>query len=471
MKYGDILPYQLNGVDFIKANEKCALWADMGLGKTIQTLTAYSELRESFDAKRLLVIGPLRVARKVWSDEVNNWDHLHDLRVRKIMGTPQQRWEQLNADADIHTVSRDMVEWLVAQFVSGGKKQFRKWPWDMVAVDEAQSFKNQSSWRHSAMRPLTRMASRVVELTGTPAANGYGDLWGQMYLLDRGQRLGSSEQAFKERWFNRPDNTEGWGKWTPKKGAMAEIQALVADIVLTMRECDYLDLPPIGYNTISVELPARVRAQYDALERDLLCELLDGRVITAANAGVVAQKLLQFANGSVYTGEGAEYVNLHTAKHEALLETIESVRGPCLHAYSYRSDLAEIGRHIKRAFGKKRRVEVLTSEKIEEEWNRGEIDDLLLHPESGGHGLNLHPSGSETILWFGVPGNREWYDQLNARLCGGHRRKGRKVKIHHLIAEGTYDENMMSLLKRKGDDQDGLKAALVARARERGIIR
>lgn len=454
----NLYAYQHRAVEFIKTNPYCALWVDVGLGKTPTALTAYLDLRSTFDARRVLVVGPLRVARKVWPDEIGKWSHLDGLTYSRIIGTPMQRWESMKRQTDLHVINRENLEWLMAQFIVN-KKQIAPWPWDMVILDESHSFKSQSSHRFKAARKMRRLAERVVELTGTPSPNGYKDLWAQMFLLDRGVRLGATEDAFLKRWFDEPEY--GRGNPTLKQGADVEIQQAVSDLVLTLRAEDYLDLPPVIENPIRVELAPSVLKEYKRLERQYLAEF-GGRQITAVNAGVCAGKLLQLANGAIYHDRKGNWTHVHDAKIEALLELLESLEGKkVLIAYGFKHDKQRIGEALTRFCGKDKTWEALTDEASEDRWNAGKIDYLLLHPDSGGEGTNLHSNGAEDIVWFGWTNNLMQYEQVNGRLFGGHRRVGKNGVIHQITADNTVDDDLRDLITRKGFSQDGLKAALV----------
>jgi hypothetical protein len=439
----------------------------MGLGKTVSTLTAYLDLLNAWRQSRLLVVAPLRVARKVWPDEVKGWGHLHGLKVSRIIGTPQQRWDAMWAPADIYTVNRENLEWVAAQFIEGdlrnGKKhkQVRNWPWDMVVLDESQSFKSDSSARWKTARLLRRMhqLERLVQLTGTPSPNGYMDLWSQIYLLDQGKRLGAAKESFVRRWFDN-EFRDNHNSYSIKPHAAAEIQRLVSDVVLTLRAEDYLDIPPVVYNPVRVTLPAPARKQYERMKREFLTEI-SGVTINAVNAGVACGKLLQLANGAVYHDEKGGWVTLHDEKLDALLETLDNASGPVMIAIGFKHDLQRIRPVLDAYCGKGKTWRVLDTEQDENDWNAGKVDYLVLHPASAGHGLNLQHSGSETIVWFGLTNNLEWFQQLNARLIGGHRIKGKNVVIHLIVAEDTYDEEVRLLLERKDANQEDMKRGIV----------
>jgi hypothetical protein len=441
----------------------------MGLGKSVITLTAFADALRGFESRRMLTVAPLRVARDVWDAEIDRWSHLHGLTISKIVGTRQERIDALRTPADIHTINRENLAWLISGYIEEIApkrfKQIRKWPWDWLTLDESQSFKTQSSHRTVAASRLSTfgLAERIVELTGTPAPNGYADLWSQMFVLDHGKRLGMTEDAFKKRWMDPPPD---YGfKWTMKPHAAAEIQRLVSDVVVSMRAEDYLDLPPVIYNEIGVTLSPRQTAQYLKLQRTAVLELAGG-VVTAANAGVLGGKLLQLAAGAMYVGGGGEFETLHDVKLDALCEALDELAfsGPVLIGYGFRSDAARIAARLDKYCTKLQRWSVLRSADEMKRFAAGEIDFGLIHPASAGHGLNdLHLSGSENVVWMGPTNNLEWWEQLNARIAGGHRRVGKNVRIQVIVARGTVDEDYMVMTRAKAMDQVGLVKALRAR--------
>lgn len=431
----------------------------MGAGKCVTTLTAFVDLQASFEALHMLVIGPLRVARMVWNAEVKEWAHLQHLTVVPIVGTVQQRMKALRTPADIHTIGRENTQWLEAQFIQNGKQTVR-WPFDTVVLDESQSYRSQSSQRWKSMKRLRRLFPRMIHLTGTPASNGLGDLWAQFYLLDGGARLGATESAFRERWFNPP--THEFGKWLPREQSQAEISRAVADITLSLNESDYLDLPPVVENFVRVQLSPAAMQTYKKMEREFIAEV-KGKTLTAVNAGVLDGKLLQLAGGAVYTGEGREWVLFHDEKLAALEEMLEGIDGKVLVAYAFQHDLKRIEKALERSG---RKWAVLRTDASFEAWARGEYDVGALHPGSAGHGLNsVYKAGAEDIIHFGFNASLELYQQVNARLTGGHRRQGRNVKIHHIVADGTRDDDYVSLLKSKACTQDTLTRSLAVKIR------
>ena len=439
--------------DFIRENENCALWVDMGLGKTIGVLTAIIDLIYDFETNKVLVVAPLRVARKTWKDEINAWSHTQGLTISHIIGDSQQRLQGIVADADIYCINRENVKWLVDLHVKGSK-QIRRWKWDTVVLDESSSFKSggkNGSKRWLAMKKVRKLFTRCIQLTGTPSPNGLMDIWAQIYLLDRGERLGHTLTAFRDRWFDPPGYNQH--KYKIKNGAEEQIMDRISDLCLTMREDDWLELPPVVNNYIPVYLTTEERRQYNFFKRNYIMEI-EGQKITAVNAGVLAGKLLQLANGAVYTNNPA-WVAFHDGKIDALLELVEflSLDGPLMICYNYKSDLVR----IKKALTKEKySFDVLTDEASEDKWNAGETDILILHPASAGHGCNLHHSGSEHLIWFGLTHNLEFYLQANARLAGGHRREGKSIVIHHIVTEGTMDDDVVDSLEAKDDLQERL---------------
>lgn len=458
----DFYPYQDRAlshfVDHTRRGVSTAGWIDTGLGKTVTALTTIRDLGTS-----ALVCAPLRVARDVWPDEVFQWSHLQHMKVVPIIGTHKQQLAAINTKADVHTISRGSLNWLRSVFLEQvGEckwKQIRQWPWDIIVPDESQSYKTQSSTRHKVLWNFRSFFKPVfIELTGTPATKGYDDLWGQLRLLDGGERLGRTEKAYQDRWFDPP--REGGYGWTLKEHAAKEIQARVADVVISLRADDYLSLPPVFFNPVRVNLPERALAAYRRFERQSVLTLA-GKTITAVNAGVLRGKLLQAANGAIYTGENKAYEIFHDEKVERLAELLESLPEPVLIGYAYKHDLERIQAVLKRMAGGKKLWGVLKTAASLKSFASGLMSWGIIHPGSGGHGLNdLYLSGSENLVWFGLTDDLEMWLQLNARLTGGHRRAGRNVVIHALIANQTQDEESMALLTRKDATQDDLTRSI-----------
>ena len=438
--------YQTRAKDFILEHPKAGMLLEMGLGKTVITLTAIDVLiNELFEVDRVLVIAPKRVAEDTWTREHAKWDHLRHLRVSKVLGSPEQRRRALAVDADIYVIGRDNVVWLVEQCR-------QSWPFDMVVIDELSSFKNPQAKRFRALKKVIPKASRVVGLTGTPSANGLMDLWAEIYLLDRGERLGHTLGAYREKYF-RPGARNGYVvfKWEPLRGSREKIEAAISDICISMSADDYLTLPKRIDNLIPVKLNPQEMKQYKTMEAEQLLHIDDEDVV-ALNAAAVMTKLLQIANGSVYSHEG-NVVRLHDAKLEALLEIIDTTDSPVLIFYSYKHDLAAIKAAIPGA-------RTLDGPEDIAEWNAGRVQVLLAHPASVGYGLNLQ-EGGHVIVWYGLTWSLELYQQANARLY--RQGQDKPVIIHHLIAEGTVDEQVMRALQEKDMSQAALMAALKER--------
>ena len=438
--------YQKKATERILQQKRVGLFLDMGLGKTVITLTAIKELIEDFAIWKVLVIAPKRVAEDTWSREHEKWDHLSGLRISKVLGTPAQRMKALKADADVYVIGRDNVKWLVELY---GKT----WPFDMVVIDELSSFKNPSAQRFKALRKVIPMSDRVVGLTGTPSPNGLMDLWAEIYLLDRGERLGTTISAYREKYF-RAGARNGYivYKWEPYSYSQKEIERKISDICMSMSAEDYLELPERIDNEIKIRLSEKEMKQYNQMERDQLLRI-DDETVVALNAAAVMNKLLQMANGSVYA-DGGDVVRIHEKKLDALEEIIDTTGEPVLVFYSFRHDLEAIKKRIPDA------RELESSEDIAR-WNQGEIPVLLCHPASVGYGLNLQ-DGGHVIVWYGLTWSLELYQQANARLFRQGQQKA--VIIHHLIAEGTVDEQVMRALQHKDTSQSALLAALKERA-------
>ena len=441
--------YQQRATDLVVSKKSVGLFLDMGLGKTVITLTAVNELiYDRFEVSRVLVIAPKRVAEDTWTREHKKWDHLRELRISKVLGTAAQRLRALEQDADVYVIGRDNVVWLVDHY---SKK--KHWPFDMIVIDELSSFKNPQAKRFRALRKILGVTQRVVGLTGTPSPNGLMDLWAQVYLLDRGERLGRTIGAYREKYF-RAGARNGYVvyKWEPLKGAKEQIEEKISDICVSMSAADYLTLPERIDNVIPVKLTDAEMELYKRMEQDQLLQIEDSDVV-ALNAAAVMTKLLQIANGSVYSMEGT-VVNIHDAKLEALQEIIDTTDSPVLVFYSFKHDLDKILEAVSGA-------RVLNGPEDIRDWNDGKVRVLLAHPASVGYGLNLQ-EGGHTIVWYGLTWSLELYQQANARLY----RQGQEkpVIIHHLIAEGTVDEQAMAALQAKDTSQAALLAALKERA-------
>lgn len=429
--------YQKRGVDFIKNTPKCALFLDMGLGKTLTTLTAISDLSDSMDINKTLIIAPLRVANTTWHAELMRWEHTKHLTYSICTGCKKDRLQSLMKDVDIYIINRENVSWLVDYY---GKK----WPFDMVVIDESSSFKSVKSARWKSLRKSLPYIERLIELTGTPAPNGLLDLYAQIYLLDTGQRLGRNMTAYKSRFFE--SDYMGYN-YTIKDDSADKIYSLVDDIVMSMRAEDYLDLPERINVVQAINLPEKIKSKYDELEKEFISVINDDELVVF-NAAALANKLLQFSNGAVYIDEDKNSVELHRCKLDALKEIVEDNGNEnILVAYNYKTDLERLQKAFPNA-------EVLDKEGLAvDRWNKGEIKMLLAHPASAGHGLNLQHGGS-LIVWFGLNWSLELYQQFNGRL---HRQgQSKPVRIIHLVAKGCIDERVMLAIENKACTQDEL---------------
>lgn len=445
--------YQQYATNHIIDNPASALFLDMGLGKTVSTLTAIDDLMLLGDINKTLVIAPLRVAEDTWSTEVEKWDHLKHLRISKVLGKEKDRIAALNQEADIYVINRENVEWLV-------NKCFNNWVFDMLVIDELSSFKSPKAQRFKALKKVRPFFKRVVGLTGTPTPNSLIDLWPQVYLLDGGKRLGKTITSYRQQYFT-PGQMNGHivYNYNLKPGADETIHSRISDICISMMAKDYLDLPERIDNKIEIKLSESTKKKYKQLEKDLVIELGEND-ITAANAAVLTNKLLQMANGAIYS-EDKSVVEIHEEKLKALLEVIEAANGkPVLVFYSFQHDYDRITKFLNKKGYKPKKLNDSSDIKS---WNEGKIDILLLHPASAGHGLNLQYGGS-TIVWFGLPWSLELYQQANARL----HRQGQKevVVINHLVSKGTVDEDVIRSLGNKEINQNVLLEAVKARLKE-----
>ena len=406
-------------------------------------MSAISDLLFLGEVKKVLVIAPLRVAQSTWLDERKKWDHLKGLRIAKILGSAKERIAGVAAEADIYIINRENTGWLVDHFQNN-------WPFDMLVIDELSSFKSASSNRFRALRKVIPFFKKIVGLTGTPAPNSLIDLWPQLYLLDKGLRLGKTMTSYKQQYFN-PGRRNGYiiYDWKLKDGSAVAIHKKIGDICISMKSEDYLKMPERIDNIISVTLPDKIITVYKKFEKELVMD----DTITAANAAVLTNKLLQICNGAIYD-DLHNVVELHDEKLKALEDVIEAANGkPVLIFYSYKHDLSRILKYISGA-------KKLEGPEDIKNWNDGKISVLLAHPASAGHGLNLQYGGN-IIVWFGHTWSLELFEQANARLY----RQGQKetVIVHHIIAKNTIDEDVMLVLKNKEVNQDALLKAIKAR--------
>ncbi len=446
-------PYQQYCINKIIQIKKLGLFLDMGLGKTVTTLTAVKELKYNrFEVRKVLVIAPKKVAEGTWTKEKDKWEHTEQMRVSRILGSKQKRIRALNTPADLYIINRENVVWLVDYYRNS-------WPFDMVVVDESSSFKSHNAKRFKALASVGPRIDRMVELTGTPSPNGLNDLWSQLFLLDEGERLGKRYTQFRERYF-QPDKRGADGmvySYEAKPGTEESILQKISDICISMKAEDYLQLPAVTCHQIPVVLDAKAEKAYRELERKMVLELPEEEEISVTSAAALSNKLLQLANGAIYD-EDRNIHEIHGCKIEAFLELVESLQGkPALVFYNYQHDRIRILKALEKSG---LRVRELKTAGDEDDWNAKKIDILLTHPASSAYGLNLQEGGNH-VVWFGLTWNYELYTQANKRL---HRQgQTERVIIHHLVCEGTRDEDVMTALERKDDVQEWVMESLKAR--------
>ncbi len=441
--------YQEIAIQRIIDHSHYGLLLDMGLGKTISTLIAIEKLMyDYFDIKKVLLIAPKKVAESTWAQETQKWSATRRLTVAKVLGSEKERIHALESESDVYVINRENVQWLYDYYFGKPKKKF---PFDMLVIDESSSFKNPQAKRFKAMRKMRPLFKRIVILTGTPAPNTLMDIWAQMYLLDGGDRLGKTLTEFRCRYFT-PDKTNGHVVYSYRllPGGDKAIFGKIQDVCMSLKAKDYLKLPERIENVITVEMSPKEWALYKEMEREHVLSIVDDDDISALNAASLAGKLLQLANGSIYNDEG-NIVVVHNEKVERLKELVETNEGkPILVFYNFKHDLQS----IKKAFPKA--VELKTDDDVAN-WNKGKIQMLLAHPASAGYGLNLQ-AGGNIIVWYGLTWSLEQYQQANARL---HRQgQTQPVIIHHLVTKGTMDEQVMKALERKEAGQDTLLEAI-----------
>lgn len=431
--------YQKYAIDYIKTHPVTALFLDMGLGKTVTTLTAIRDLMyDSFEIKHVLVVAPLRVARDTWPEEIRKWDHLKELTCSVVVGNMVERRRALQKEADIYIVNRENLAWLY---------QNSRLDFDMVVLDELSSFKNAQSKRFKAMKAMRPKVKRIVGLTGTPSGNGLMDLWAEFRLLDMGERLGKYISQYRSLYF-KPDKRNGMVvfSYKPLPGAEEVIYHQIADITVSMKANDYLEMPKLVSVAKEVTLSEKEKKRYDELKKSLVLELPGGEV-TAANAASLTMKLSQMANGAIYTDD-KNVVSIHDRKLDALEDLVESANGqPVLVAYWFKHDKDRIQKRME--------ARELKESQDFADWNARKIPVALIHPASAGHGLNLQQGGS-ILIWFGLTWSLELYQQTNARLWR-QGQQSRTVIIQHIVAKGTIDERILKVLEHK----DGTQAALI----------
>ena len=443
--------YQQYAIEYIETHPVSAVLLDMGLGKTSITLTALHDLLfDRFEAHKVLIIAPLRVARNTWPAELQKWDHLQDLTVSVVVGNAEERKAALAKQADLYVINREMVLWLVEQ--SGYKFDF-----DTVVIDELSSFKNHQSKRFRALMKVRPKVKRIIALTGTPSSNGLMDLWAEFRLLDMGERLGRYITQYRTKYF-MPDkrNAQIIFSYKPLPGAEEQIYGKISDITISMKAADFLPMPQRIESEYPVYLSEEEREKYDALKQEMVLQLPDEE-ITAANAASLSGKLSQLANGAIYTEE-KNVITVHDRKLDALEDIIEAAAGkPILVAYWFQHDLQRITERLEALKVSYARISSPGSIEL---WNRGEFAVGLILPASAGHGLNLQEGGN-TLVWFGLTWSLELYQQTNARLW----RQGQTastVVIQHIVAKDTVDEKILKALTEKNNTQEALIAAVKA---------
>ena len=443
--------YQVFAINYIEEHPIAAVLLDMGLGKTSITLTALNDLLfDSFEAHRILVIAPLRVARDTWPAEANKWDHLQDLICSVAVGTEAERRSALLKPADIYIINRENVQWLIED----SKLPFS---FDTVVVDELSSFKNYQAKRFRAMMKVRPTVKRIIGLTGTPSANGLMDLWAEFRLLDMGARLGRFISHYRLEYF-QPDKRNGQVifSYKPLPGAEQRIYDKISDITISMKSTDHLKMPELVSSEYTVHLSDEELQRYDELKSDLVLQLPNGE-ITAANAAALTGKLCQMANGAIYTDDGST-ITIHDRKLDALEDIIEAAGDkPLLVAYWFKHDLVRITERLQKLHVPYSKLDSAESIK---RWNDGVLPVALVHPASAGHGLNLQ-SGGSCIVWFGLTWSLELYQQTNARLW----RQGQSAKtvvVQHIVTKGTIDERILKVLSKKDSTQAALIEAVKA---------
>lgn len=438
-------PYQEYATKRILEQANVGLFLDCGLGKSVITLTAIDALIYDYlCVKHVLVIAPKKVAEATWQAEARKWDHLHRLTIATALGSAADREDAVSVGADVTVINRENVAWLVEEYGAA-------WPFDMVVVDESSSFKNPAAKRFKALRRMLPKIHSVVILTGTPAPNGIMDLWSQIYLLDRGERLGRYVTHYRERYF---DNNPWRHEYTPKPGAFEAVRAKVSDICVSMKAEDWLQLPELVVDDMPVALDEAGERAYREMERTMVMSVGDDEEISATTAAALTGKLLQLCGGCVYDEDGGVH-RVHDAKLEALSELVEALNEPCLLFYGYRHELPGL-----EAVLKGRRVRRLETAADAAAWNDGKVDVLLAHPASCAYGLNLQDGGRH-VVWYTLTWSLELYQQANARLYRQGQTK--PVIVHRLLVRGGVDEDVAKALEGKDRTQAALIDALKAR--------
>ncbi len=458
-------PYQHRGIQHVLEHFNAMLWVDMGLGKTIILLTAILQILDRVQASGILVVGSKRIVQSVWEQEAEGWEHTQGLRFSKVYGTSPQRIMGLRRRAHIYLVNYDLLDWLAIQIEHTWLRKGLYPPFSMVVYDEVTKLKNSGGKRFHAWHKISPYFSRRVGMTGEPAANGYKDLHGQFLMVDGGQRLGTSLQSFRDA-FLAPAGLQG-RSWKVSNYGAQQIRDRVSDITLVMQAEDYLKLPPVITQDIWIDLPAEARTVYNQMEEEFFAELQSGTPIEASNTGAKFVKCLQIASGAVYIDDTHRWETVHTAKMEALQDIVEEASGrPILLGYSFIHEAERIAQtHPERpqtgsgATFLSSKLGERELNRVLERWRQNEMPLLCGHPASMGHGLQLHGSDASSIVWFSLPWSLELYNQMNARMTGGHRRN-RAITVLRILARGTLDEVVAEDKTTKATTQRGLKDAV-----------
>ena len=443
--------YQKYATEFIESHPIAAVILQMGLGKTVCTLTAIEHLMyDTFEVSKVLIVAPLRVAKVTWSDEIDKWDHLSHLTYSVAVGSEKERLSALKKKADLYMINRENLQWLI-------EKSGLPFDYDMVVLDELSSFKSWQSKRFRAFMKVRPKVQRVVGLTGTPSSNGLMDLFAEFKCLDMGERLGRFITQYRNAFFI-PDRMNGQVVYSykPRPFAEEEIYRRIGDITISMKALDHLKMPELIENRYPVYMDDGEKQQYESMKKDLILPYLENEAITAANAAALSSKLCQMANGAVYSDEGS-VVHIHDRKLDALEDIIEAAQGPILLCYWFKHDLERITKKLDELKVEYARISSDGSIRM---WNEGKFQVGLIHPASAGHGLNLQAGGNH-IVWFGLTWSLELLEQSNARLW----RQGQRaetVVVQYLVTAGTIDERILDAVSKKEKDQNALIDAVKA---------
>ena len=443
--------YQKYATEFIESHPIAAVILQMGLGKTVCTLTAIEHLMyDTFEVSKVLIVAPLRVAKVTWSDEIDKWDHLSHLTYSVAVGSEKERLSALKKKADLYMINRENLQWLI-------EKSGLPFDYDMVVLDELSSFKSWQSKRFRAFMKVRPKVQRVVGLTGTPSSNGLMDLFAEFKCLDMGERLGRFMTQYRNSFFI-PDRMNGQVVYSYKLRPFAEeeIYRRIGDITISMKALDHLKMPELIENRYPVYMDDGEKQQYESMKKNLILPYLENEAITAANAAALSGKLCQMANGAVYSDEGS-VAHIHDRKLDALEDIIEAAQGPILLCYWFKHDLERITKKLDELKVEYARISSDGSIRM---WNEGKFQVGLIHPASAGHGLNLQAGGNH-IVWFGLTWSLELLEQSNARLW----RQGQRaetVVVQYLVTAGTIDERILDAISKKEQDQNALIDAVKA---------